>query len=78
MQRTTIMLPNDLKARALRRAKELGVSFGEFVRESLSAQLSRADQNADDPLFADQAVFEEEAATDVATDHDRYLYGDSP
>jgi hypothetical protein len=78
MVRTTIMLPSDLRLRSHRRAKQRGLSFGQLVRESLSAELERegAGANAsDDPLFADRAVFKGSAPRDLAKEHDAYLYG---
>lgn len=76
MQRTTVMLPPELKEKAIRRARERGISLGEFLRESLVLALnSRLAQNRrDDPLFADQAVFEGAAPSDLAEHHDQYLY----
>lgn len=78
MQRTTIMLPNDLRVRAQRRASELGMSLGQFIRELLAARLSRSENQGEDSLFEDNAIFEEDAGNDLARDHDRYLYGDAP
>ena len=77
MQRTTLMLPSDLKTRAQRRAKEMGISLGQLIRQALESQLteSRADRRTADPLFADSRVFSGEAPADLAADHDRYLYG---
>ncbi|HET6878852.1 MAG TPA: hypothetical protein VFI31_01780 [Pirellulales bacterium] len=76
MQRTTIMLPNDLRARAQRRARELGMSLGQFIRESLAAKLGGGENEAEDPLFADDAAFAGEVPDDLARNHDRYLYND--
>jgi len=77
MIRTTIMLPADLRHRSTRRARERGLSFGELVRESLSAELDRASVSRDaDPLFADHAVYKGRAPADLAAEHDAYLYGD--
>ncbi len=39
MKRTTIMLPEDLRRRALHCAKQKGLSLGELIRDSLSAAL---------------------------------------
>ena len=39
MKRTTIMIPEDLKIRATRRANAIGISLGEFIRESLEKAL---------------------------------------
>lgn len=74
--RTTIMLPATLKARAHQRARELGVSFGELVRESLAHAV--APDPREDPLFFDEAVFDGDAPADLAADHDRHLYPDGP
>lgn len=72
------MLPDELRERAQRRGRQLGVSLGQFIRESLRARLSRIDQGAaEDPLFADKAVFEGDAGADLAKNHDRYLYRES-
>jgi hypothetical protein len=77
MVRTTIMLPADLRRRSTRRARERGVSFGELVRESLSAELDRAPVSRDaDPLFADGAVYKGQSPSNLAAEHDAYLYGD--
>jgi hypothetical protein len=55
----------------------MGISLGEFVRESLEAMVKRPhDQDKRDQLFSDDAVFRGKAPKDSAKDHDRYLYGD--
>jgi plasmid stability protein len=70
------MLPDDLKARATRKARSVGVSLGAFIRESLEKALdSEARQADDDPLLADDAVYEGSTEVDVAENHDEYLYG---
>jgi hypothetical protein len=76
MHRTTVMLPEDLKARAMLRARERGISLGELLRECLAATLHApaGDDRAGDPLFADAAVYGGAAPSDLARDHDRYLY----
>jgi hypothetical protein len=60
MQRTTIMLPNDLRARAQCRTVELGMSLGQFIQQSLATRLSGSENRVQDPLYADNAVFEGE------------------
>lgn len=72
--RTTIMLPPELRARAMKRAKDRGISFGELVRESLASVLTKSPSETD-AFLADRAVFRGKAERDVAADHDRYLYG---
>lgn len=77
MKRTTLMLPAELKRRAMARAAELGISFGELVRGLLEERLSRPGRDAgQDPLFADKAVYTGDAPADLSADHDRYLYGE--
>ena len=76
MQRTTVMIPEDLKTRAVRRANETGVSLGGFIRESLESALkSGAGRTHDDPFWADNAVYQNDTVDDLAKNHDLYLYG---
>ena len=72
---TQILLPPELKSRIEREANARGVSVPEFVRESLEHAV--AQQPAEDPLFADTAVYRDDGPDDVASNHDRYLYGDA-
>jgi|CXWL01.1.fsa_nt_gi hypothetical protein len=69
------MLPAELKARALRRAKDKGVSFGSIVRESLELALNE-EISVVDCFFADSAVYKGKAPSDLSSRHDDYLYGD--
>jgi hypothetical protein len=77
MKRTTVMLPADLKTRAMRAARAQGISFGELLRRSLEAAVQTPDTHYEDPVFTDDAVFEGPAPADVSAEHDGYLYGDS-
>ena len=74
MERTTIMLPPELKARALRRARESGKSLGELMREALEVILREEGEKTRDPFFADTAVFEGPAPSDLSANLDHYLY----
>ena len=77
MHRTTIMLPADLKAKAQRRAKQMGISLGDLIRQALKEAVKKpGNGKAVDPLFADTAVYEGPGPTDLAINHDEYLYGD--
>lgn len=78
MQRTTIMLPRDLKLRAVERAKVKGMSLGEIIRESLERALQPEadDSRTRDPLFSEPLLFTGDVPTDLAERHDDYLYGD--
>ena len=75
MKRTTIMLPPELKMKALQRANQMGISLGELIRNSLTALLHHSkEQTTDDPLFTDNNVFNDQGPQDLAENHDRYLY----
>lgn len=46
MNRTTIVLPHDIKTAALKRAQARGVSFGALVREALDKLLREPTEDA--------------------------------
>jgi hypothetical protein len=87
MTRTTIMLPEEVKRRAVAQARKLNISFADFVRQAVAEKLPRQGQGVDrlkrrrrDPLFRllDRiAPVQGDTATDVAARHDDYLYGES-
>jgi len=78
MNRTTVMLPHELKTQALKRANMMGISLGQFIREALSMSLEslQNDQSIHDTLFADDAVYHGKSPVDLAKNHDDYLYGE--
>ena len=78
MKRTTIMLPDDLKMRAHNRARGMGISLGELIRESLEDILGHPDEEklTKDSLFADDALYDGKAPKDLSRNHDQYLYGE--
>jgi hypothetical protein len=86
MTRTTIMLPEEVKRRAMTEARKLKVSFADFVRQAVTEKLPRESKGVDrlnrrrnDPLFRllDRLPLAAGAtATDVTARHDDYLYGD--
>lgn len=77
MERTTIMLPHDLKLQVTQHARRKGISMGELIRDAITAALSKAGDNgkSDDPLFSDNEFFQGPASADIAANHDEYLYG---
>ncbi len=78
MQRTTLVLPEPLKQRAVEQARSQGLSFGEFVRRALEAALENSGQlsgRAQDPFWADQIAFGGSSPSDLSANHDGYLYG---
>ena len=74
MSPTTVQLPEKLKLRAERAAQNQGISLEQFICQSLKAALAEMAEN--DPLFADQAVFRGPGSSDLAAEHDEYLYGE--
>ena len=74
MRATSVKLPPRLKMRAVLRAKQMGISLGEFIRQALKTALVSKKQT-EDPLFNDFSVYEGRAPKDGARNHDRYIYG---
>ena len=78
MDRTTIMLPPELKTRVSNQAKKMRISLGQYVREALkkSLEIESRQEADDDSLFLDNVVFDGTTPEDLASGHDGYLYGD--
>ncbi len=77
MDRTTIMLPATLKAKVVSSARNEGVSLGEFIRSSIEIRLKMTKQTSlkkRDPFYAQSSVFSGDCPTDLAQNHDDYLY----
>ena len=77
MDRTTIMLPPELKTRAANQAKKMQVSLGQYIREALrrSLEMENRPEPGEDSLFVDNVVYEGPTPEELASDHDEYLYG---
>ena len=76
MKRTTVMIPDDLKIRAASRAHSVGISLGEFIRQSSEKALrANTDGVLNDPFLTDNSIYEKETPVDLAQNHDKYLYG---
>ena len=71
---TQITLTPDLKVKVEQEADARGMTVAEFVRELLERAISQS--RSDDPMFSDKAVFRDNGPTDLAAEHDEYLYGD--
>ncbi|MBI2345588.1 MAG: ribbon-helix-helix protein, CopG family [Deltaproteobacteria bacterium] len=77
MHRTTIMLPDALRAQLQREAERDKTSFGELVRRALQKYLlGKQGTFAQDPFLSNQTVFQDAGPTDVAERHDVYLARD--
>jgi hypothetical protein len=70
MTRTTIMLPEGLKLRASERARELGISLGELIRESVERRLATGTSPSEDPLFTAVPIFDGSVPPDLSEEHD--------
>ena len=73
MHRTTILLPRDLHRAAESEARTAGISFSELIRRRLAT--SRPQQPASPPAFFSRKPWVDSGPSDMAADHDRYLYG---
>jgi hypothetical protein len=73
MHRTTILLPNDLRRRADREAKALGISLSELIRRRLAADVET--MTSDRPRFFARQPWTGPGSSDTAANHDTYLYG---
>ena len=78
INRTTLVLPTLLKQLATERARSEGISFGEFVRRAIEKQLVTPANKTGDPFWDNLTAYEAEGPTDIAQNHDDYLYGEKP
>ena len=67
------MLPPELKHRAEYVAREEGVSLGELIGKALEARLAKRTTTRD-PFFAQYEAFAGDVPSDLAENHDKYLY----
>jgi hypothetical protein len=80
IDRTTLVLPLDLKNRAVARARNEGISFAELVRRALEAELASqpkfaAGRQAGDLFLDHLKTFKDDGPTDWSTRVDELLYG---
>ena len=83
MHRTTILLPEDLRASAEAYARRQGISVGELIRRQLGKvtrskkATKKAKSRSDDPVFRHHMGpplgSVKDTATDVALNHDKYI-----
>ena len=77
MHRTTVMLPESLKAKASRKALKDKISLGELIRNALERECANdrgSKDIAQNAFFTDQHFYKGKIPTNVAKDHDDYLY----
>ena len=78
--RTTIVLPLDLKERAVRRARAEGISFAHLIRRAVESELAGASersskQTSGDSFLDNLRIFEDRGPTDWSTRVDEIVYG---
>jgi hypothetical protein len=73
MHRTTILLPDELRRRADREAKSLGISLSELIRRRLAGDEKK--ENEERPRFFARQPWTGTGPADTAANHDTYLYG---
>lgn len=81
LHRTTIVLPSRIKEKAMARAREQNISFGEFVRRAVENQLAvrsngKSRKKVSDPYLDKLAFFDDDAPPDLSVRIDDVLYGD--
>jgi len=73
MHRTTILLPVELRRKADREAKTLGISLSELIRRRLSTGCGQ--ETGVKPRFYTRPPWSGPGVSDTAANHDAYLYG---
>lgn len=77
MKRTTVVLSADLRARALRAARDRGLSFSDLVRRGIERELAASEE--EDSLFRRIPLPPgANPPRDLARNLDAYLYGPTP
>lgn len=75
LRRTTVMLPADLKLKAVRTASQRGISLGELIRQTLSNSCATKTDKKN-VFVADKITFDGDVPEDASTNLDHYLYGE--
>ncbi|MDA0345967.1 MAG: ribbon-helix-helix domain-containing protein [Verrucomicrobia bacterium] len=80
MNKTTILLPDDLQKRARSLAKKNGTTLSGLIRKQLEQAVTEdggATQiRSEDPLFSNWKPSDADIPSDMSVNHDRYLYGE--
>ena len=77
-------MPELLKAKAVAKARQQGISFGEFVRRAVQKQLApsvrshplRSKKKTGDPFWDNLVTFVDDGPVDLSTRIDEFLYGE--
>lgn len=74
MHRTTILLDDDIRRRAARRARAEGLTLSEWIRRRLAEGVGGQDAPERNRFFS-RLPWTGPGPTDTASNHDDYLYG---
>jgi len=78
MQRTTIVLPQDLKHRAFKHARKLGISFAKFTQQSLEKAINEPAEEKtskkNDPFFSNRNFWKGDVSSNLSTSIDDEIY----
>ncbi|WP_045211404.1 hypothetical protein [Desulfonatronovibrio magnus] len=79
MQRTTIMLPRELKIWAASKSRKMGISLGQLIREALQKEIDSTEvsNGLQDCFYEDKAIYQGYSSPDFSAEHDEYHYGES-
>lgn len=76
MERTTIILSEQLRQQAQVLARSRGITLSELIRRQLALALRKKKPvRSEDPLFRPRRLMSPGGPSDVAARHDDYLYG---
>jgi len=80
MNKTTILLPENLQKRAKTLAKKRGTTLSGFIRKQLERAVNEDESDVvnrkEDPLFSNWKPSDADLPADLSVNHDRYLYGE--
>ncbi len=73
-------MPEPLKRRAVAKAREQGISFGEFVRRAVEKEIAvpapkKRGKKTGDPFLDNLRAFDDDGPPDLSTRIDEFLYG---
>ncbi|MBA4105377.1 MAG: hypothetical protein C0485_06430 [Pirellula sp.] len=73
MTHISVPLSDDVRRLAEIAAEESGLPLDQFVSLCIARTVTK---RSDDPMFANITAYEGDAPTDMAENHDEYLYGE--
>jgi len=78
MSRTSITLPETLRAQLEREARKLNLSVSHFIKTALAKYLKQKKASyKQDSFFSSKILIRDKGPTDTSLKHDQYLYDDN-